>query len=87
MSQFRPLPDAKRHPLTKRLDVGLAPAICPVHDQAVSNGDDGYIDPFTGRWVFTAAYLWQRANCCDSGCRHCPYALGARYRADGTLGS
>jgi 2-iminoacetate synthase ThiH len=23
--------------------------------------------------VFTAAYHLKRGNCCESGCRHCPY--------------
>jgi hypothetical protein len=42
------------------------------HDAAVARGDDGYIDPETGYFVFTAAYLARRA-CCDNGCRHCPW--------------
>jgi hypothetical protein len=43
------------------------------HDRAVRAGDDGYADPETGLFVFTAAYLAARGTCCDSGCRHCPY--------------
>jgi hypothetical protein len=43
------------------------------HDRAVQAGDDGYADPETGLFVFTAAYLAARGTCCDSGCRHCPY--------------
>jgi hypothetical protein len=43
------------------------------HDDAVAGGEDGYIDPRTGHWVFTAAYLAARGECCGSGCRHCPY--------------
>ena len=43
------------------------------HDRAVRAGEDGYIDPETGLFVFTAAYLAARGTCCDSGCRHCPY--------------
>jgi len=27
--------------------------------------------------VFTAAYHLKRGFCCNSGCRHCPYKLGA----------
>ena len=34
---------------------------------------EGTCDPATGLWCFTAAYLWDRGTCCDSGCRHCPY--------------
>jgi hypothetical protein len=26
-----------------------------------------------GNTVFTAAYHLKRGNCCDNGCRHCPY--------------
>jgi Family of unknown function (DUF5522) len=43
------------------------------HDQAVRDGADGYVDPPTGLFVFTSAYLAARGTCCDSGCRHCPY--------------
>lgn len=47
--------------------------IAKAHDQAVRDGADGYMDPSTGLFVFTAAYLEARGTCCDSGCRHCPY--------------
>jgi hypothetical protein len=43
------------------------------HDRAVLAGEEGYTDPATGFFVFTAAYLEARGTCCDSGCRHCPY--------------
>jgi hypothetical protein len=43
------------------------------HDEAVRAGADGYTDPHTGYFVFTAAFLSARGTCCDSGCRHCPY--------------
>jgi hypothetical protein len=42
------------------------------HDEAVARNEDGYIDPETGLFVFTAAYLARRP-CCENGCRHCPY--------------
>jgi hypothetical protein len=48
-------------------------AIQAAHDLAVQNGDDGYLDPESGLFVFTAAYLMARGTCCDSDCRHCPY--------------
>lgn len=35
---------------------------------------DFYLEPGTGRMVFTAAYLRKRGYCCGSGCRHCPWA-------------
>ena len=48
-------------------------AILAAHGRALDAGEDGYLDPATGWWSFTAAYLWERGTCCDSGCRHCPY--------------
>jgi len=47
--------------------------ITRVHRTAMERGDDGYIDPVSGLFVFTAAYHVARGTCCDSGCRHCPY--------------
>lgn len=44
-----------------------------LHDDAVTAGEDGYLDPATGLFVFTAAYLLARGACCESNCRHCPY--------------
>jgi hypothetical protein len=49
-------------------------AIRAAHDAAIAAGEPGYEDPTTGLFVFTAAYLLERGTCCDSGCRHCPYA-------------
>ena len=43
------------------------------HDAAVAAGEPGYLDPETGLFVLTAAYLAARGECCGSGCRHCPY--------------
>ena len=51
----------------------LAEEVQAAHDRAVREGEDGYVDPDTGLFVFTAAYLTARGTCCDSGCRHCPY--------------
>jgi hypothetical protein len=48
-------------------------AILTAHSDAMRNFDDGYVDPATGLFVFTAAYLAARGTCCDSACRHCPY--------------
>jgi hypothetical protein len=47
-------------------------AVLAAHDAAVARGEDGYRDPRTGLFVFTAAALARRP-CCGSGCRHCPY--------------
>ena len=46
------------------------------HRRAVARGRPGYLDPATGLFVMTAAYLRDRGWCCDRGCRHCPY-IGA----------
>ncbi len=43
------------------------------HAEAVARGDGGYLDPTSGLFVLTAAYLVERGYCCDRGCRHCPY--------------
>jgi hypothetical protein len=43
------------------------------HRAAIAAGDDGYLDPSSGLFVLTAAYLAGRGACCDSGCRHCPF--------------
>ena len=48
-------------------------AIQAAHDRAVAAGEAGYVDPVTGYFVFTAAELLARGECCGSGCRHCPY--------------
>ncbi|MGH9186803.1 MAG: DUF5522 domain-containing protein [Acidimicrobiales bacterium] len=67
----RPLdkPHASRLPLD---DPGRG-AILAAHAAALSAGESGYNDPVSGLFVFTAAFLLERGECCDSGCRHCPY--------------
>jgi hypothetical protein len=47
--------------------------ILAAHDEAVRAGQPGYLDPDTGLFVLTAAWLSDRGTCCASGCRHCPY--------------
>ncbi|MFA7267024.1 MAG: DUF5522 domain-containing protein [Candidatus Nanopelagicales bacterium] len=47
-------------------------AIVLAHARAIEADDDGYDDPATGLYVFTAKSLATR-DCCDLGCRHCPY--------------
>ncbi|MEO7371371.1 MAG: DUF5522 domain-containing protein [Ilumatobacteraceae bacterium] len=44
------------------------------HGAAVAAGEPCYLDPASGLTVFTAAFLADRGYCCDSGCRHCPFA-------------
>ncbi len=36
---------------------------------------DFYLEPGTGRLVFTEAYHRKRGYCCGSGCRHCPWSV------------
>ena len=69
------LPEPLAVPDPARLDPARPDyqAVLAAHGRALAAGEDGYLDPATGRWCFTAAYLYARAACCDSGCRHCPY--------------
>jgi hypothetical protein len=50
--------------------------ILAAHTEALAAGLAGYLDPQTGLFVLTAAFLDERGTCCGRGCRHCPY-LGA----------
>lgn len=61
-------------PATSRLlpDAPGYDEIVAAHSFALAEEADGYDDPITGMYVFTAAYLASR-DCCDLGCRHCPY--------------
>ena len=43
------------------------------HKEAVQSGKPGYIDPQSGLFVMTEAYLRSRGRCCGNGCRHCPF--------------
>ena len=49
-------------------------AILAAHTAAMARGEPGYVDPASGLFVFTAAQLAAKGLCCDSGCRHCPFA-------------
>jgi hypothetical protein len=61
------------HPSRLPLDHPRREEILAAHHAAMVRGDPGYTDPETSLFVLTAAYLRERASCCDSGCRHCPY--------------
>lgn len=52
---------------------GVDDEVTAAHEAALRRGEDHYVDPRTGYQVFTSAFLAARGNCCDSGCRHCPY--------------
>jgi hypothetical protein len=44
----------------------------PLGAASLLPGEDYYYDgPYL---VFTAQYHLKRGTCCNSGCRHCPYA-------------
>ncbi len=47
--------------------------ILAAHAAAVARDEPDYLDPGTGLFVLTAAYLLERGECCETGCRHCPY--------------
>ncbi|MGD0311687.1 MAG: DUF5522 domain-containing protein [Acidimicrobiales bacterium] len=63
-------PDPARLPL----DRPDRARILAAHAEAVERGDPFYLDPDSGLFVMTASYLLDRARCCHTGCRHCPYA-------------
>src|SRR6478735_3286815 len=71
----QPSDRALDQPHPSRLDPS-APSyarILDAHRAALAAGDSGYEDPVTGLFVFTAQALIDQGECCDSGCRHCPY--------------
>ncbi|MGQ0433082.1 MAG: DUF5522 domain-containing protein [Microthrixaceae bacterium] len=43
------------------------------HARAMRRGSATYRDPDSGYRVFTAEFHLRRGECCDQGCRHCPY--------------
>jgi hypothetical protein len=49
--------------------------ILAAHRAAMAASAPGYLDPRTGLYVLTAAFLAERGTCCDRGCRHCPYLV------------
>jgi hypothetical protein len=52
----------------------VSDAIEKAHTAALAAGEPGYLDPQTGLFVLTAAYLRDRGFCCGNGCRHCPFS-------------
>jgi hypothetical protein len=61
------------HPSRLAADAPHRATILDAHRAALAAGEPGYIDPGTGLFVFSAAYLVERGSCCDNACRHCPY--------------
>jgi len=74
------LPGARRLPLVARLDPAHPSyaLVLTVHERAMAADVPTYPDPLSGFEVLTAAELWARGFCCDSGCRHCPFTAGPR---------
>jgi Family of unknown function (DUF5522) len=68
-----------RRPLTEPHPSRLDPRhedyddILAAHAAAMAAGTDGYTDPTSGLFVFTAAWLSSRGSCCETSCRHCPF--------------
>ena len=61
------------HPARLPVDTPRRAEILAAHDAALARGEAGYVDPVSGLFVLSAAYLAGRGFCCDQGCRHCPY--------------
>lgn len=75
-------PDGITQPRPDRFgesEVGFADAM-DRHREAIDAGSPGYLDPTSGLFVMTAAYLRDRRYCCDRGCRHCPFEPGQSKR-------
>jgi Family of unknown function (DUF5522) len=74
------VPQLRDHYLEHALPRRLSPQhprlgeIMSRHAAAIAGGEPCYTDPASGLSVFTAAFLADRGYCCDSGCRHCPFA-------------
>ncbi|MGH8867191.1 MAG: DUF5522 domain-containing protein [Actinomycetes bacterium] len=69
----RPLTEP--HPARLPLDHPRRAEVLAAHAAALDAGELGYLDPNTGLFVLTAAYLRDRGYCCERGCRHCPYLV------------
>lgn len=70
-----PRPAARREPHPSRLSISRPDRdeVLAAHDAALAAGAPTYLDPSTGYTVLTAATLLDRGECCEQGCRHCPY--------------
>lgn len=70
-----PKPPVAPHPSRLAVNHPRYVEILNAHQVALEAGEDGYIDPDSGNWVFTSAFHLRRGHCCESGCRHCPYLV------------
>ena len=73
--ELAPRAPEEPHPSRLSPDTPNRAAILAAHTRALAAGEPGYLDPATGLFVLTAAYLAAQRACCDSGCRHCPYVV------------
>ena len=71
MTGSRPLHEP--HPSRLDIDHPQRSQIIAAHATAMADGEPGYLDPASGLFVLTAATLASRGECCDQGCRHCPF--------------
>jgi hypothetical protein len=71
----RPIDPERLVPHPDRLDPGRPDyvAVMDAHHRALLAGEAGYTDPDSGLYALTARTLWDRGECCQSGCRHCPW--------------
>lgn len=76
-----PADEVAERPLTDPHPSRLPPGhprrdeILACHSAALAATEPGYLDPDTGLFVLTAAYLAERGYCCARGCRHCPFVV------------
>ena len=61
------------HPDRLPLDTPHRQEVLRRHDDAMTCGAAGYVDPATGLFVITAKTHAERGRCCGNGCRHCPF--------------
>ena len=73
VSELADRPLGEPHPSRLSRDHPSRHEILTRHAAAMAADEAGYIDPESGLFVLTAAYLRDRGYCCDRGCRHCPY--------------
>ncbi len=61
------------HPSRLAADHPQYAQIIAAHETAVNAGELLYRDPATGLSVLSVLAHVSRGQCCDQGCRHCPY--------------
>jgi hypothetical protein len=66
----RPAPPADPTPEALRL-----------HARSCARGQTGYLDPVSGAFCLSSAYLRAQGRCCGLGCRHCPWPPDVQARA------